>query len=138
VRRAVDDLRFVVVAGPRIDPRSLPRRRGVTTLRYVPQLHRHLAACDVAVVQGGLTTCMELTANRRPFVYVPLRHHFEQTFHVPHRLDRYRAGRCLPYDQLDADTLAAAIVAELARPVDYRPVATDGAARAATMLAELL
>jgi len=66
VRRAVDDLRFVVVAGPRIDPRSLPRRRGVTMHPYVPQLHRHLAACDVAVVQGGLTTCMELTANRRP------------------------------------------------------------------------
>ena len=49
---------------------------------YVPDLHRHLAACDIAVVQGGLTTCMELTANRRPFIYVPLRHHFEQNFHV--------------------------------------------------------
>lgn len=34
------------------------------------------------VVQGGLTTCMKLTALRKPFVYVPLRHHFEQNFHV--------------------------------------------------------
>jgi pimeloyl-ACP methyl ester carboxylesterase/predicted glycosyltransferase len=138
VRRAVDDLRFVVVAGPRLDPRSFPRRKGVTTRRYVPQLYRHLAACDVAVVQGGLTTCMELTANRRPFVYVPLRHHFEQHFHVRHRLERYRAGRCLPYDELDPDALATAIVEELDREIDYRPVAADGAARAAGLLAELL
>ena len=104
----------------------------------MPELHRHLAACDIAVVQGGLTTCMELTANRRPFIYVPLRNHFEQNFHVRHRLDRYGAGRCLPYEELDPDALAAAIVEELDRPITYRPVATDGAARAASMLAELL
>jgi pimeloyl-ACP methyl ester carboxylesterase/predicted glycosyltransferase len=138
VRRAVDDLHFVVVTGPRIDPRSLPQPTGVTTRQFVPQLYRHLAACDIAVVQGGLTTCMELTANRRPFIYVPLRHHFEQTFHVRHRLDRYGAGRCLPYDELDPETLANAIVEEIDRPLDYRPVATDGADRAAAMLAELL
>jgi pimeloyl-ACP methyl ester carboxylesterase/predicted glycosyltransferase len=138
VRRQVDGLRFLVVTGPRIDPRALPRRRGVTVRSYVPDLPLHLAACDVAVVQGGLTTCMELTANRRPFVYVPLRHHFEQTFHVRHRLDRYRAGHCLPYDELDADSLAKALLDELDRPLDYLPVATDGAARAAAMLAELI
>ena len=106
---------------------------------FVPQLYRHLAACDLAVVQGGLTTCMELTANRRPFLYVPLRHHFEQNFHVRHRLDRYGAGRHLPYEQAaDPDALAAAIAAEIDRQVDYRPVATDGAARAARLLADLL
>ncbi len=138
VRRAVDDLRFVVVAGPRLDPRSFPRRKGVTTRRYVPQLYRHLAACDIAIVQGGLTTCMELTANRRPFVYVPLRHHFEQNFHVRHRLERYGAGRCMPYDELDPDALAGAIVGELDREVDYRPVEAGGAARAAGLIAELL
>ena len=66
---------------------------------YVPDLYRHLAACDVAVVQGGLTTCMELTALDRPFLYVPLRHHFEQNFHVRRRLERYGAGTCLPYEQ---------------------------------------
>ncbi|QYG92224.1 alpha/beta fold hydrolase [Iamia sp. SCSIO 61187] len=138
VRRHLPDLRFLVVAGPRIDPAALPRCRGVTVRSYVPDLHLHLAACDVAVVQGGLTTCMELTANRRPFVYVPLRHHFEQTFHVRHRLDRYRAGHCLPYDELDADTLAKALLDQLTGPLDHRPVATDGAARAAEMLAALL
>lgn len=138
VRRALPDLRFVVVTGPRIDPAALPCVPGAEVRAFVPDLDRHLAACDVAVVQGGLTTCMELTANRRPFVYVPLRHHFEQTFHVRHRLERYGAGRCLPYDELDADSLAEALLDELARPVAYRPVATDGAARAAALLADLL
>ena len=138
IRRRVDGLRFLVVTGPRIDPRSLPRRRGVTLRPYVPDLHLHLAACDVAVVQGGLTTCMELTANRRPFVYVPLRHHFEQNVHVRHRLDRHRAGHCLPYDELDDERLAKAIADQLGRDVDYLPVATDGAARAARLLAELV
>jgi hypothetical protein len=28
---------------------------------------------------------MELTANRRPFLYFPLQRHFEQQIHVPHR-----------------------------------------------------
>jgi pimeloyl-ACP methyl ester carboxylesterase/predicted glycosyltransferase len=138
-RRQVDGLRFLVVAGPRIDPRSLPRRRGVTVRGLVPDLYRHLAAADLAVVQGGLTTCMELTASRTPFVYVPLRHHFEQTFHVRHRLERYRAGHHLPYEQAaDPDALAEAIVAGLGREVDYLPVETDGAARAAELVAELL
>ncbi|MEP7203844.1 MAG: alpha/beta fold hydrolase [Ilumatobacteraceae bacterium] len=138
-QRKVDDLRFVVVAGPRIDPKSLPRRKGVTYRPYVPNLYRHLAACDLAVVQGGLTTCMELTANRRPFVYVPLRHHFEQNFHVAHRLRRHNAGHHLTYDEAsDPDGLAAAIATAVAAPVDYLPVDGGGAARAAKYLADLL
>ena len=82
---------------------------------------------------------MELTANRRPFIYVPLQHHFEQNFHVRHRLERYGAGRCMAYDEAaDPDALAAAIAAEIGRAVDYRPVDTDGAARAAASIADLL
>jgi pimeloyl-ACP methyl ester carboxylesterase/predicted glycosyltransferase len=138
-RRQVPELRFLVVTGPRIDPGRLPRRRGVTVRGYVPDLHRVLAACDLAVVQGGLTTCMELTAAGRPFVYVPLRHHFEQNYHVRHRLERYGAGHCLPYEEAaDPDVLAATIVKEVGRTVTYRPVETDGAARAAGLLSALL
>jgi predicted glycosyltransferase len=138
-RRLVPELKFVFVTGPRIDARSLPRRRGVRVRGYVPDLYRHLAACDVAVVQGGLTTCMELTALRKPFVYVPLRHHFEQSFHVRHRLDQYEAGRCMDYNEAaDPDALAEAIAKEVTREVGYLPVETDGAARAAALLADLL
>ena len=137
-KELVPDLRMVVVAGPRIDPASLPAADGLEVRAYVHGLYRHLAACDLAVVQGGLTTAMELTANRRPFLYVPLRHHFEQNFHVRHRLERYGAGRPLEFDETTPETLAAAIAEEIGREVDYRPVETDGAARAAARIAELL
>ncbi len=82
----VPGLRMLVVAGPRIDPAALPSRPRGRGAAYVPDFYRHLAASDLAVVQGGLTTCMELTATRRPFIYLPLRQHFEQDFHVHHRL----------------------------------------------------
>jgi pimeloyl-ACP methyl ester carboxylesterase/predicted glycosyltransferase len=136
--RLIPGLRMVIVTGPRIDPASLPSADGLDVRGYVPDLYRHLAACDLAVVQGGLTTAMELTAVRRPFLYVPLRHHFEQNFHVRQRLARYGAGRCLDYADTEPDALAAAMAEEIARPVSYRPVETDGAARAAACLAELL
>jgi pimeloyl-ACP methyl ester carboxylesterase len=137
-KRLVPDLRMVVVAGPRIDPASLPQAEGLGIRTYVHELYRHLAACDLAVVQGGLTTTMELTANRRPFLYFPLRHHFEQNFHVRHRLARYGAGRCMDFDESPPEVIAAAIAEEIGREVDYRPVETDGAARAAARIAELL
>ena len=134
----VPALRMVVVAGPRIDPASLPQHEGLEVRTYVHHLYRHLAACDLAVVQGGLTTTMELTANRRPFLYFPLRHHFEQNHHVRHRLERYGAGRCMDFDESTPEVIAAAIAEEIGRSVDYRPVETDGAARAAAHIAELL
>jgi UDP:flavonoid glycosyltransferase YjiC (YdhE family) len=137
-RERVPDLRMIVVAGPRIDPASLPRHDGLEVRPYVHELYRHLAACDLAVVQGGLTTAMELTASRRPFLYFPLRHHFEQNFHVRHRLERYRAGRGMDFEHDGPDEIAVAIADEIGRDVDYLPVETDGAARAAGMIAELL
>ena len=137
-KRLVPELRMIVVAGPRIDPGSLPSHDDLEVHGYVHDLYRHLAACDLAVVQGGLTTTMELTASGRPFIYVPLRHHFEQNFHVRHRLAQYGAGRCVNYGDAGPEALAAAIAEEIARPVSYRPVETDGAARAAAILAELI
>jgi UDP-N-acetylglucosamine:LPS N-acetylglucosamine transferase len=129
---------MIVVTGPRIDPASLRAPEGVEVRGFVPDLYRHLAAADLAVVQGGLTTTMELAANRRPFLYVPLRHHFEQNFHVRHRLERYGAGRCVDFDETDPEQLANAMAEEIDRRVDYRPVETDGAARAAERIAELV
>jgi pimeloyl-ACP methyl ester carboxylesterase len=137
-KELIPRLRMVVVAGPRIDPASLPQADGLEVRSYVHNLYRHLAACDLAVVQGGLTTAMELTANRRPFLYFPLRHHFEQNFHVRHRLERYRAGRCMNFDESTPESIATAIAEEIGRDVDYEPVETDGAACAAARIAEVL
>jgi pimeloyl-ACP methyl ester carboxylesterase/predicted glycosyltransferase len=137
-KRKIPNLRMIVVAGPRIDPGSLPSAEGLEVRAYVHGLYRHLAACDIAVVQGGLTTTMELTANRRPFLYFPLRHHFEQNFHVRHRLKQYEAGRCMDYATATPEVIAAALAEELVRPIAYKPVETNGAARAARRIAELV
>jgi predicted glycosyltransferase len=137
-KQRVPDLRMIVVAGPRIDPASLQRHDGLEVRAYVHDLYRHLAACDLAIVQGGLTTSMELTANRRPFLYFPLRHHFEQNFHVRHRLERYGAGRRMDFDTDGPSEIACAIADEIGREVDYRPVETNGAERAAALIADLL
>ena len=138
LRRAVDGLRMLVVTGPRIDPGDLPVVDGVEYRPYVHELYRHLAVADVAVVQGGLTTTMELTACKVPFLYVPLRQHFEQNFHVRARLEQYRAGTFLPYEEVLEDNLAALIPQVLGQLVDYADVETDGAARAAATIGALL
>jgi predicted glycosyltransferase len=137
-KRRVPELRMIVVAGPRIDPESLPAADGLEVVAYVHNLYRHLAACDLAVAQGGLTTSMELTANGRPFIYFPLKHHFEQNFHVHHRLQRYGAGRRMDFDDSPPDAIAEAIAQEIGREVDYKPVETDGARRAAERIADML
>jgi pimeloyl-ACP methyl ester carboxylesterase/predicted glycosyltransferase len=136
-KRRVPQLRMIVVAGPRIDPAALPDVPGVEVLRYVHRLHRQLFACDLAIVQGGLTTTMELTAARRPFLYFPLRHHFEQNIHVPHRLHRYGSGCRMDYTTATPELIADAIAASIGREVSCRPVETDGAQRAAALIAEL-
>jgi pimeloyl-ACP methyl ester carboxylesterase/predicted glycosyltransferase len=131
-------LRMVLVAGPRIDPLSLGAPADVEVSAFVPNLDRHLAACDLALVQGGLTTCMELAAAGTPFLYFPLKNHFEQNFHVAHRLDRYAAGRRLEFATSTPEVIADAMLAELQGTVRFKPVEAHGAERAARMLAELL
>jgi pimeloyl-ACP methyl ester carboxylesterase/predicted glycosyltransferase len=131
-------MRMVLVTGPRIDPASLAAPPGVDVRGWVPDLHRVLAAADVALVQGGLTTTMELTAAGRPFVYVPLQRHFEQNIHVRHRLARYRAGRCVPWTEASPRRLADELAALVGTAPDVAPVEPGGAARGAALLADLL
>jgi hypothetical protein len=80
----------------------------------------------------------ETADDGRPFLYFPLRHHFEQNFHVRHRLERYGAGRRMDFDHSPPERIAAAIAEEIGREVDYLPVERDGARRAAERLAEML
>jgi pimeloyl-ACP methyl ester carboxylesterase/predicted glycosyltransferase len=137
-RARVPGLRMVVVCGPRIDPDALPVPDGVECVAYVDRLARHLAACDVAVTQGGLTTCMELAAAKRPFVYFPLARHFEQNLHVRYRLERYGAGRPMDLATTTPDSIADAVVSALADGAAPADVERDGAARAAALIADVL
>ncbi len=141
LRRQAPNARMLLVTGPRIDPRLLPDIEGMDKRGYVPDLFEHLACADAAIVQGGLSTTMELVATGRPFIYFPLRRHWEQQHFVTHRLNHYRAGLQMDYTTTTADDLATTMRAALAeagiRP-GYRRVPRGGAARAAAHIATLL
>lgn len=81
---------------------------------------------------------MELTAAGRPFLFFPLRRHFEQNHHVAHRLARHGAGRRMDYETDGPHEIAVALEQELAREPSYLPVDPGGAARAAGWIAELI
>jgi pimeloyl-ACP methyl ester carboxylesterase/predicted glycosyltransferase len=131
-------LRTIVVTGPRLNAEAFPQVAGVEFRGFEPALPQLLAAADLALVQGGLSTCMELVATRTPFIYFPLQRHFEQNIHVPQRLAAYGAGRRLAFADADPDRIAVAMDQELAAPRHWRDVERDGARRAAGLIAELL
>ncbi len=60
-------------------------------------------------------------------MYFPLANHFEQQHHVRHRLNRYRAGVAMDYATSTPQDIAATVAKVLTQPIDYLPVATDGA-----------
>jgi pimeloyl-ACP methyl ester carboxylesterase/predicted glycosyltransferase len=134
----VPDARMILVTGPRLTADELPRGPRIDVRPFVPNLFRHHAAAHLAIVQGGLTTTMELAAFQTPFLYFPLRNHFEQTFHVARRLDRLGAGVRMDYDRVGVEELGAAILDHLAKPVQYREAPGGGTDRAARLIANLL
>jgi pimeloyl-ACP methyl ester carboxylesterase/predicted glycosyltransferase len=138
MKREVPELRMVLVAGPRLSPDAFPRLDGLQVRPYVHNLFEHLACCDLALVQGGLSTTMELVATRRPFLSFPLRRHFEQCVHVRRRLANYEADRSVEYGSISPAALAEKALAAMHEPVRYRAVETDGAARAAQRIAQVL
>src|SRR5215207_104648 len=138
IQERVGDVRMVLVCGPRIDPAAVRVPSEVEVRGYVPRLYEHFAACDVAVVQGGGTTTLELTALRRPFIYLPLEGHFEQNLVVAERLARHRAGQRLLYSKITPERLTEAIIGQLGRETNWPPIPTYGARRAAELINELL
>ena len=77
LRRDVREARLLAVCGPR------------ALTGFVEDLPQRLAGCDLAVVQGGLATTMEILAARRPFVWVPLREHCERRCRAPEPKERH-------------------------------------------------
>jgi pimeloyl-ACP methyl ester carboxylesterase/predicted glycosyltransferase len=134
MKRQVPELRMVLVAGPRVPRDALPAHPGLDVLPYVHNLFEHLACADLALVQGGLSTCMELVATRRPFLRFPLERHFEQCIHVTQRMHNYCAECTVRFQDLAAGELADKALATMQAPVNYKPVETDGAARAAAQI----
>lgn len=55
-REQIPGLRMLAVTGPRIEPQAPQAPAGVELAGFLPDLQLRLAAADLAVVQGGLTT----------------------------------------------------------------------------------
>lgn len=81
---------------------------------------------------------MELVATGRNFLSFPLRRHFEQCVHVRRRLANYGADRSMDYAQVTPEALADRALEAMHAPAAYQPVETDGAARAARRIAQVL
>jgi hypothetical protein len=119
-------LRMIIVAGPRIDPKSLDVPGQVERHGMIPQLWRHLAVCDLAIVQGGGTTTLELEALRVPFLFFPLSHQSEQEVTVANRLARHGAGIRMRLSSTSPEELADSIVDNLGVKLSYPPIPVDG------------
>jgi hypothetical protein len=135
-RRSVPELHMVVVAGPRASYGAAPLPEGVELRGFVPMLHEHFAACDLAIVQGGGTSLLELTALDRPFLYFPLAKHFEQMIAVTWRQERLGAGVRLLQDETSPERLGSLIAAEIGREVHYPPLNVGGAQKLAEIVCD--
>ena len=138
IKQKVPDLRMVLIFGPRLSIESLVVPEGVEVRGYVPALYEHFAASDLAIVQGGGTITLELTALRRPFLYFPLTNHCEQQIHVAERLARHQAGIKMVYSQTTPEILAEKVIANLSKEVNYPPIPVNGAQKAAQLISKLL
>lgn len=138
LREQIPRLGMILVCGPRLRPDLLQVQEGLELKSYVPDLWKHFAACDLAIVQAGGTTTAELTALRRPFIYFPLEEHFEQELYITARLERQGAGIRMQYSQTSPESLAEIVLSNLGRELDYPSIPTNGAKRAADIINRLL
>jgi UDP-N-acetylglucosamine:LPS N-acetylglucosamine transferase len=113
-------------------------QHGLELRGYVPELWKHFAACDLAIVQAGGTTTAELSALRKPFIYFPLEEHFEQQLCITARLERQGAGIRMQYPHTTPESLAKMVLSNLDQEVDYPSIPTDGAKQAADIITCLL
>ncbi|MBW2174731.1 MAG: hypothetical protein JRF64_08880 [Deltaproteobacteria bacterium] len=136
VAACVPGLHMVLAAGPRIDPKSLDVPQGIDCRGMVPQLWRHMAACDLAVLQGGGTTTLEAEALRVPFLFFPVEHHSEQEVTVAGRLARHGAGVRMRVSSTSPQDMADAITANLGVKVSYPEIPIGGVRLAARRILE--
>jgi len=137
LKERVPGLQMVLVCGPRINPQELDIPSGVLAYGYVPNLIEHFATCDLAIIQIGLSTSMELISLQKPFIYFPIPQHFEQD-DLANRLKRRSIGVGMSIKSVSADTLANTILDNLHAKVDYSLKNFDGAKNAAKHIQELL
>ena len=102
-------------------------------------LYRHLAACDLAVVQGGLTTTMELTAQPTTVPLLPAAPPLRAELSTCATASSATArGGAWTSTTATPDVIAQAIAEEIGADVDYRRSRPTARQRAAALIAELV
>lgn len=130
LRKLLPEAHVVLVCGPRMQVESIHAPEGVDVRGYVPRLYELFACCDVAVVQCGASSTTELAAFSTPFVYFPIKGHFEQEV-VAARLARYGIGRRLSLESTSPDSLARTTHEEFGRAPGDVTMPLEGASKAA-------
>jgi UDP:flavonoid glycosyltransferase YjiC (YdhE family) len=136
-RERIQDLHMVLISGPRIKADIINVPDEVEVLPFVPNLYEHFAACDLAIIQGGATSAVELTALKKPFIYFPLEKHFEQA-NVARILNERKAGVEMKYSNTTPESLAEKIVEMTGVEVSFPKLPVNGAKKAAELIAALL
>jgi len=134
VKEQIPNLHMILVCGPRLSAESLRVPDDIEVRQYVPALYEHFAACDLAIVQGGGTTTLELTALKRPFIYFPIEGHSEQEIVIAGRLQRYDSGIRMSYHNTNEESLAKAIITNINTSVTYKDIPVDGAEVGASLI----
>jgi UDP-N-acetylglucosamine:LPS N-acetylglucosamine transferase len=137
LQETVPGLQMVLVCGPRIDPEELDLPTGVEAYGYVSNLIELFAASDLAVIQLGLSSAMELIALEKPFIYFPIPEHFEQD-ELAKRFKRRNIGVDMSVTSATAEGLAEEILDNLSKEVSYPVTSFDGAKNAAIAIKELI
>ncbi len=138
LKKEIPDLHMVCVCGELLglDPPKLSPE--VELHRFIPNIYEHYAACDLAVVVGGGTTTIELTALGKPFIFFPLENQFDQQIYVSERIARHKAGIRMEYHQTTPEMLTQAILKNIGRKMEDKSIPFDGAKKAAEIISEHL
>jgi len=137
LKKDLPELRMVIVTGPRLSPEELVTQPGIELKGFVSDLYKYFAVCDFAIVQGGGTSTLELTALNRPFIYFPIEGHSEQKL-VSERLARYNAGIRMDYSKTTPTSLAKIALSNYKKQKSYRAIDVNGALIAAKIINQLL
>jgi predicted glycosyltransferase len=137
LKKEMPDLRMVLVAGPTIDPRTIPTNDGIDVRGYVPDLYKHLAAADLCISSGGGTTTLEQLALQKPFISFPLENYDEQ-WDVTERCHRYGATNDMVYSRTTPEILAQKVKENFGKEPGYPAVPLGGELKAARIISEQL
>jgi UDP-N-acetylglucosamine:LPS N-acetylglucosamine transferase len=137
LKQEMPDLHMVCVCGELYggQPPELPA--GVEFHNLLPDIYEHYAASDMAVVVGGGTTTIELTALRVPFIFFPLEKQFDQQY-IADRQAQLGAGIEMHYYKTTPQMLARTVMTHISKPVNWKSVSIDGAQKAARLINDIL